>query len=354
MGVASHPSEALISPAESVVSPSQLRATVLFQEALATAVVAAPTIAHISPTRAAAGDTITITGTNLAGATAVLFPNNVPGKIHDNSDTEITVKVPINVTQGSIMVTTPAGTATSAERFEYDGVAIVLAGIQGMFGFMMGATKLGAGIAYDVAEYSDYQGNAEGKKYANEVKFAFDGIGYIMSFINATIYTATKKPHTPRQIIDVTMQQYLQLLPRIKDAILVFYWHKIGKEFEFREQAAWAESAFGGISYMAIVASTILQAQEDPFPVSQKDADALLGLKAAHNMCASLNQMLNGPKTAITRDMMKSDPVLAAVKLTLIGVRGGIATLVLPALTLARAGINLAVHEQFLDGNAGS
>jgi hypothetical protein len=348
------PSESLISPAEGVFSSSSLRAMAPNEAMLATAVAFAPTIAHISPTRAAAGDTITITGTNLAGATAVLFPNNVSGKIHDNSDTEITVKVPINVTQGPIVVTTPAGTATSAERFEYDGVAIVLAGIQGTFGFLMGATKLGAGIAYDVAEYADYQGNAEGKKYANEVKFTFDAIGYIMAFVNATIYTATKKPHTPRQIIDVTMQQYLQLLPRIKDAILVFYWHKTNEEFEFREQAAWAESAFGGISFMASVASTTLQALEDPFPVSQKDADTLLGLKATHNLCAGTSQMLSGPKTAITRKMMESDPVLAAVKLTLISVRGGIATLVLPALTLARAGLNLTVHEQFLDGNAGS
>jgi len=237
-----------------------------------------------------------------------------------------------------------------------DDQSIRLATVQGVLAFHIGVVKLGSGLFSDLSEGFDLEGSDSAKQKANEAKFAFDVLGYVMTFTNATIFTATKHPSTPRQRLDLAMQQYLQILPRIKDGIPIFYRHKaqVDAPAALREGLAWAETGFGALTYTCSIASTILQAKEDPSPVSQEDANTLLGLKAAHNMCASTNQLLSGPKTAITRDMMKDDPIAAAVKVTLIAIRGGISTLVLPTLTLARAGVSMRVHDQFLDGSAGS
>ncbi len=74
--------------------------------------VAAPTIATFSPTSAAVGATVTITGTNLSGATAVTF-GGVPAMILTNSMTTITAQVGAGGASGSVQVTTVGGTATA-------------------------------------------------------------------------------------------------------------------------------------------------------------------------------------------------------------------------------------------------
>ncbi|MGA9672940.1 MAG: IPT/TIG domain-containing protein, partial [Terracidiphilus sp.] len=81
-----------------------------------TATVAPPTVTSFSPTSGAIGTTVTITGTNLTGATAVAF-NGTTATFVVNSATQITATVPSSATTGKISVTTPGGVATSASNF---------------------------------------------------------------------------------------------------------------------------------------------------------------------------------------------------------------------------------------------
>ena len=83
-------------------------------------VVAAPTITSFSPTSGPVGTSVTITGTNFTGATAVRF-NNVTASFVVNSSTKITATVPVGATTGLISVTGPGGTATSSTNFTVVG-----------------------------------------------------------------------------------------------------------------------------------------------------------------------------------------------------------------------------------------
>ena len=77
---------------------------------------AAPTITSFVPTSGPVGTSVTITGTNLTGATSVKF-NGVSATITSNTATQIVTKVPTGATTGPITVTTANGTATSATNF---------------------------------------------------------------------------------------------------------------------------------------------------------------------------------------------------------------------------------------------
>jgi hypothetical protein len=81
---------------------------------------AAPTITSFSPTAGPVGTTVTITGTNLTGATSVKF-NGVSATITSNTATQIVTKVPTGATTGPITVTTDNGTATSSTNFTVTG-----------------------------------------------------------------------------------------------------------------------------------------------------------------------------------------------------------------------------------------
>ncbi|OON70459.1 hypothetical protein B0919_00020 [Hymenobacter sp. CRA2] len=84
----------------------------------------APSIAGISPTSGPVGQTVTITGNNLANATAVIF-NGQTGSDDDvtvtpnagGTNTSVSVTVPVGVTFGPISVKTPGGVATSTQTF---------------------------------------------------------------------------------------------------------------------------------------------------------------------------------------------------------------------------------------------
>jgi hypothetical protein len=78
--------------------------------------VARPVINSITE-RAGAGETIEITGLNLAEPSAVVFGSNVLGEIVSKESTKITVKVPSNANTGKITVKTSGGEATSAQTF---------------------------------------------------------------------------------------------------------------------------------------------------------------------------------------------------------------------------------------------
>ena len=86
-------------------------------------VVGPPTISGFTPSSGSAGTVVTITGTNLLGATEVSF-NGKAGTVTAVGQTEITVTVPTGATTGYITVTTPSGSVTSASKFSYTGPTI--------------------------------------------------------------------------------------------------------------------------------------------------------------------------------------------------------------------------------------
>jgi hypothetical protein len=75
-----------------------------------------PCIAKLAPVSGPAGTAVTITGINLAGATAVDF-NGTAAAISADQATKITTAVPTGATSGSVNVMTPGGTATSPSPF---------------------------------------------------------------------------------------------------------------------------------------------------------------------------------------------------------------------------------------------
>lgn len=75
-----------------------------------------PTLTSVSPSSGSVGTAVTLTGTNLTGATAVTF-NQVSATFTVASDTQITTTVPTGATSGYVSVTTPGGTVGSPTAF---------------------------------------------------------------------------------------------------------------------------------------------------------------------------------------------------------------------------------------------
>lgn len=76
-----------------------------------------PTITSFTPATGPAGTSVTITGSALLGATAVVFNGVNAASFTVGSDTQISAVVPFGATTGPIAVTTPDGTAISAENY---------------------------------------------------------------------------------------------------------------------------------------------------------------------------------------------------------------------------------------------
>ena len=85
-----------------------------------------PTITSFSSTSACfnSGATVILTGTNFTGATDVSF-NGVSASFTEDSATQITTILPNSATTGTITVSTPVGTATSAANFTVHPLPIV-------------------------------------------------------------------------------------------------------------------------------------------------------------------------------------------------------------------------------------
>ncbi len=75
-----------------------------------------PTITGFAPASGTAGSSVTISGVNLRGATAVTF-NGSAATFTVTSDAAIQATVPAAATSGPISVTTPSGSATSSTSF---------------------------------------------------------------------------------------------------------------------------------------------------------------------------------------------------------------------------------------------
>ena len=78
---------------------------------------AVPILASISPASGLVGTSVTLTGTNLTGATAVSF-NGTATTFSVVNSTTITVTVPTGATSGVVTVTTPSGTSGSYVVFD--------------------------------------------------------------------------------------------------------------------------------------------------------------------------------------------------------------------------------------------
>jgi Metallo-peptidase family M12B Reprolysin-like/Cadherin domain/IPT/TIG domain len=80
-------------------------------------VTAPPTITSFTPTSGPTGTSVTITGTNLTGLTAVSFNGTAAVTFSATNATTATATVPTGATTGTISVSTPNGSATSATSF---------------------------------------------------------------------------------------------------------------------------------------------------------------------------------------------------------------------------------------------
>jgi len=103
----------------------------------------APTITGVAPGFGplAGGSTVTITGTNLTGASAVTFGGTAATSITVNSPTSLTCVTPLQASAGpvNVAVTTLAGTATNANSYVYEGTPNIT-GIAPVNGSLAGGT----------------------------------------------------------------------------------------------------------------------------------------------------------------------------------------------------------------------
>jgi hypothetical protein len=120
------------------------------QQTAAPVPVALPTVTNVVPTAATPGAQVTITGTNLAGATAVSFGETAATEFTPNPDGTITAQVPKGAT-GSVVnvtVTTPGGTSTPiSDQFVFGQISsgTAAAGSSGSGNAAAGATTGSAG-----------------------------------------------------------------------------------------------------------------------------------------------------------------------------------------------------------------
>ena len=77
----------------------------------------APTLNSFTPVSGLVGTTVTLIGTDLTGATEVAFHGTAATVFSVDNASQITATVPAGATTGTIAVTTPGGTGTSAASF---------------------------------------------------------------------------------------------------------------------------------------------------------------------------------------------------------------------------------------------
>ena len=120
-----------------------------------------PTVDSFAPGSGITGSKVTITGTNLSGASSVKF-GSLAASFTVVSGTQISATVPDGAVPGKISVTTPAGTATSSQSFTPSlsvtsfsptcgpfGTGVTLRGV----GFTPGSTVKFNGIAATTVKY---------------------------------------------------------------------------------------------------------------------------------------------------------------------------------------------------------
>ncbi|MFI8182881.1 IPT/TIG domain-containing protein, partial [Actinacidiphila glaucinigra] len=114
----------------------------------------APVLVSVSPTQgpSAGGTTVTLTGTDLSGATAVGFGATPATSYTVDSPTQITAVAPAGTGTVPVTVTTPGGTSNSV-GYSYVGspVLTLLTPSQGPTGAGTGVTLTGSGLTTTTA-----------------------------------------------------------------------------------------------------------------------------------------------------------------------------------------------------------
>ncbi len=106
----------------------------------------APTISGFSPASGLVGSTVTVTGSNLSGATSAQLGSSTSTAVTVISATSLSFVVPTAATSGTVKVTSPAGTATSAASFTVTAPPVVQAAVSehivvDQFGYRPAAVK---------------------------------------------------------------------------------------------------------------------------------------------------------------------------------------------------------------------
>jgi hypothetical protein len=134
-------------------------------------VIKAPAISGFSPTNGAIGAVITLSGTNFAGVTNVLF-NGAPAAFTVDANTSITATVPTNASTGPITVMNAAGNATSATSFVFIPPPVVA-------GFTPGTGGAGASVTIN------------GVFFDNASSVLFNGVAAVFTIGSSSNLTAT-------------------------------------------------------------------------------------------------------------------------------------------------------------------
>ena len=119
-----------------------------------------PTITSFSPASGPAGTSVTISGTNFTGTTAVRFNGSIASYII-TSATEIQATVPTGATTGPLSVTTGGGTATSASSFTVVIPAPTITGFTPAIG-VVGSIVTISGTGFTGATAVTFHGSAAG------------------------------------------------------------------------------------------------------------------------------------------------------------------------------------------------
>ena len=155
-------------------------------------VVAAPTITSFTPSSGLVGTSVTITGTNLASATAVKF-NGTTATATSDTATTIIVPVPTGATTGTISVTTAGGTATSTSTFTVSSLSPPT-GLTATGGSAQVSLSWTAGSG-DV-DYAVYRGTSSGGESTTAVATGLTSPSYTNTGLtNGTTYYFTVKSY---------------------------------------------------------------------------------------------------------------------------------------------------------------
>ena len=145
-----------------------------------------PTLTSFSPGAGTVGTSVTITGTNFKGVTAVRFNGIAALSYTVLSATQITAVVPAGATTGRISVTTGAGTATSGSNFTVWPIPTVT-------GFSPGSGPIGTKVT------------VTGSGFTGGVTVKFNGVtANTVSISSTTQLTATMPTGATSGLITVT------------------------------------------------------------------------------------------------------------------------------------------------------
>jgi len=145
-----------------------------------------PTITSFSPTSGTVGTSISVTGTNLNGATSVSIGGVAAGTFSVVSATSVTVTVPASAVTGKIAIATPRGSATSAGNFIVSAAAPTIATVSPTSG------KVGTSVALT------------GTNFAGATSVKFNGTTATFSVTDASHISTTVPNGATSGTISVT------------------------------------------------------------------------------------------------------------------------------------------------------